>query len=552
MYHRLFNHFIQVMKKIITVITLLLAVIVVNAKKNDQQGVLMEFTPLQKLGYAERLIESFYVDTVDAPAMVEEAITAMLKTLDPHSTYTNREETTELTTPLQGNFSGIGIQFNMVNDSLYVIQTTVGGPSERVGILPGDRILSANDSILSGANRKNSDILNILRGPKGTEVIVEVQRKGEQLPIMFRIIRDDIPLYSVDAAYRVGDSAAYVKVSRFAESTGREVADYLNKFKAEGVKDVIIDLQDNGGGYLNSAVELSSLFLPKGEMIVYTDGPRIDRTDYTVESSPLFPDGRLIVLVNQYSASSSEIFSGAIQDNDRGLVVGRRTFGKGLVQRPFPFPDGSMIRLTVSKYYTPSGRSIQKPFEKGDNDDYFMDIYNRYKNGELQNADSVHFDPQLEVFTLRNHRPVYGGGGIMPDMFVAVDTSGYSNYYRDVIAKGLLNQFVVRHLDDNRSRLLEQYPESKLFVDNYVVSPELLESFTAFAQHEGVAMNDEEFAKSREVIQTILKGLIARDLFDSSAYFMVVNPSLNTIYRRAIELLDNKARYNELLGLSSL
>lgn len=507
-----------------------------------------EFSPIQKLGYAERVIETFYVDTVDAPALVEEAIVAMLKTLDPHSTYTDAKETEELTTPLQGNFSGIGIQFNMVNDTLYVIQTTVGGPSEKVGLQPGDRILVANDSILSGAKRKNNDILNILRGPKGTEVLVQVLRKGVKEPIKFRIVRDDIPINSLDAAYVINDSIGYIKVSRFAEKTGNEVKEALEKFKKQGVEDVIIDLQDNGGGYLKAAVDLSSLFLPKNALIVYTDGPRTDRTDYFVEEKPVLPDGRLVVLVNQNSASSSEIFAGAIQDNDRGVIVGRRTFGKGLVQRPFPFPDGSMIRLTVSKYFTPAGRSIQKPYEKGEGDDYYMDIYNRYRHGEFMHADSVHFNDELKTSTLFNNRPVYGGGGIMPDVFVPIDTTGYSTYYRDLIANGIIHRLVIQYVDNNRSKLKEKYKDLATFVNEFTITEELSSKLIEMGNENGVPFNEEGYKESADVINAIMKGLISRDLWDMNGYYQTVNPIVNPVYTQGIEIISSPESYTKLLG----
>ena len=510
-----------------------------------------DFTPIQKLGYAERVIETFYVDTVDGESMVEEAIVAMLKTLDPHSTYSDAKETKELTTPLQGNFSGIGIQFNMVNDTLYVIQTTVGGPSEKVGIQPGDRLLVANDSVLSGAKRQNSDILNILRGPKGTEVLVDVLRKGVEEPIRFRIIRDEIPINSVDASYVINDAIGYVKISRFAEKTANEVEEALRDFKKKGIKDIIVDLQDNGGGYLNAAVELASLFLPENSLIVYTDGPRIKRTDYYVEGKPIMPDGRLVVLVNQNSASSSEIFAGAIQDNDRGVIVGRRTFGKGLVQRPFPFPDGSMIRLTVSRYYTPSGRSIQKPYEKGEEKEYYLDIYNRYKNGEFLHADSIHFNDDLKTFTLNHHRTVYGGGGIMPDIFVPIDTTGNSKYYRDLMAGGIINRMVVEYVDEQRDSLKQAYPTMIEFIEGFTVSEELLQRLVALGEKENIAFDETGMNESRKVIESILKGLIARDLWDMTGYYETVNPVLNPIYRNGIEIISDYEHYDDIISPSN-
>lgn len=537
------------MKRIVGALAIvLIAVAAVWARDRKQSEKAPEFSPLQKLGYAERLIENFYVDTIDSPKMVEEAIIAMLKTLDPHSVYTDAKETKELTTPLQGNFSGIGIQFNMNNDSLYVIQTTAGGPSEAVGIQPGDRILSANDSIISGAGRANSEILNLLRGPKGTEVIVKVLRRGVAEPITFRIIRDDIPLYSVDAAYMEGPTTGYIRVSRFAEDTGKEVAEAVMKLQKEGMKDLIIDLEDNGGGYLSPAYDMASLFLQPGDLVVYTDGARVDRQDYRVQGKPLMPEGRLVVMVNQNSASASEIFAGAIQDNDRGLIVGRRTFGKGLVQRPFPFPDGSMVRLTVSRYHTPTGRSIQKPYVNGEGDQYHMDLYNRYMSGEFMSADSIHFADSLKVETLKNHRPVYGGGGIMPDMFVPIDTTMYSDYYRDLMANGIFNRYAVEYVDRHRDDIKRDYPTESDFVRNFDFTQEMLNSLVALGEKNGVKPNPEGLEKSRAIICAITKGLIARDVWDMNGYFRSVNPVSRGTYEKALELVNNKDLYDKLIS----
>ena len=349
-----------------------------------------QLPPDQKLRYAEKVIETYYVDSVNSDKIVTDAIVAMLKTLDPHSSYSDPEETRELTIPLEGGFSGIGIQFNMLNDTLFVIQTTSGGPSEKVGILPGDRILQAGDSVLSGVKSPNSRILRILRGPKGSEVDLKVLRKGAAQPLAFHVTRDDIPVYSVDASYMADPTTGYIRISRFAESTNEEFKKALAELKKKGMKNLIIDLDDNGGGFLNAATDLASHFLNKGDLVVYTDAPKLGRQDYIVEKSGDMTDGKVVVMANQYSASASEILSGALQDNDRGLIVGRRTFGKGLVQRPFPIPDGSMIRLTVSRYYTPSGRSIQKPYAPGDGDDYRKDMLHRYEAGEFSSEDSVH------------------------------------------------------------------------------------------------------------------------------------------------------------------
>ena len=339
------------------------------------------FTPERKLRYAEQIIENFYLENPDTTKMVEDAIVAMLKTLDPHSTYSNAEETRELTEPLDGGFSGIGIRFQMLGDTLSVVEVISGGPSESSGLLAGDKIIACNDSVISGAKKKNSQIMSILRGPKGTVANLKVLRKGSSEPIDFRVIRDDIPIYSVDACYMADANTGYIRIARFAESTSKEVAEAMKTLRKDGMKNVIIDLTDNGGGYLRPAYEIANMFLRKGDKLVYTDSPRGGRHDYVAEENGKFLDGKVVIMANQFSASASEILSGAIQDNDRGAIVGRRTFGKGLVQRPFPFPDGSMMRLTVSRYHTPSGRCIQKPYADGADDNYFHDMDRRYAAG---------------------------------------------------------------------------------------------------------------------------------------------------------------------------
>lgn len=503
--------------------------------------------PQQKLRYAEQVVERFYVDTVDTDRLVEEAIVAMLKTLDPHSVYSDAEETRELTEPLQGNFSGIGIQFNMLTDTLYVIQTVAGGPSEKVGILAGDRIMSANDTLISGVKMKTPDVMKHLRGPKGSVVNVKVLRKGVPELIEFRIVRDDIPIYSVDATYMVDGTTGYIRVSRFAESTFDEVVKAMAALSKKGMKNLIIDLEDNGGGYLKAAYDLAGLFLKNNDLVVYTKGDKVEPFYYRAMGDGPFADGKVVVMVNQYSASASEILSGALQDNDRGVVVGRRTFGKGLVQRPFPFPDGSMIRLTVARYYTPSGRSIQKPYTSGDDSDYRADILHRYQAGELSSADSVHFADSLRYYTLRNHRPVYGGGGVMPDRFVPIDTTFYSDYYRDLVAKGALNKYCVNYVDANRKTLRRMYKKEDAFVQRFEVTPEMMEGLIEQGRKDGVEYNEEQYARSAEYLRTIVKALIGRDLFEQSTYYRVANP-MNPVYREAIRMISDGDAYDAALG----
>lgn len=530
---------------VISVLAVCLLPLATQAQGKDKGG--FKLTPDRKLLMAEQVIERFYVDSVDAGNMVQDAIVAMLKTLDPHSSYSDPEETKELTTPLEGNFSGIGVQFNMLNDTLFVIQTTSGGPSEKVGILPGDRIVQAGDSVIAGRKLPNSRIIKILRGPKGSEVDLKVLRRGEAQPIVFHVVRDDIPVYSVDAAYMADPTTGYIRVSRFGEETDKEFEAALEKLRKQGMQNLIVDLEDNGGGYLQAAHQLASHFLDKGDMVVYTDAPKMGRTVYAVEKPGNFNKGRLVIMANQYSASASEILSGAVQDNDRGLIVGRRTFGKGLVQRPFPFPDGSMIRLTVSRYYTPSGRSIQKPYAPGDEESYRKDMLHRYEAGEFSSADSIHLPDSLRFETLHNHRPVYGGGGIMPDLFVPIDTTAFTPYYRNLVAKGILNRFCITYVDRNRSRLNREYPDVDAFIAKFNVDSAMMDDIVKLGVADSVKLDSAQLERSRPMIETIVKGIIARDLFDTSAYFRVVNPQLSPVYREALGLINDERRYNRLL-----
>lgn len=530
---------------VISVLAVCLLPLATQAQGKDKGE--FKLTPDRKLLMAEQVIERFYVDSVDAGNMVQDAIVAMLKTLDPHSSYSDPEETKELTTPLEGNFSGIGVQFNMLNDTLFVIQTTSGGPSEKVGILPGDRIVQAGDSVIAGRKLPNSRIIKILRGPKGSEVDLKVLRRGEAQPIVFHVVRDDIPVYSVDAAYMADPTTGYIRVSRFGEETDKEFEAALEKLCKQGMKNLIVDLEDNGGGYLQAAHQLASHFLDKGDMVVYTDAPKMGRTVYAVEKPGNFNKGRLVIMANQYSASASEILSGAVQDNDRGLIVGRRTFGKGLVQRPFPFPDGSMIRLTVSRYYTPSGRSIQKPYAPGDEESYRKDMLHRYEAGEFSSADSIHLPDSLRFETLHNHRPVYGGGGIMPDLFVPIDTTAFTPYYRNLVAKGILNRFCITYVDRNRSQLNREYPDVDAFIAKFSVDSAMIDDIVKLGVADSVKLDSAQLERSRPMIETIVKGIIARDLFDTSAYFRVVNPQLSPVYREALGLINDERRYNRLL-----
>lgn len=505
------------------------------------------FDAVNKLRMAEMAISQLYVDTINEDKLVEDAIKGMLENLDPHSSYSNPEETKDLNEPLQGNFSGIGITFNMAEDTLYVIQTVAGGPSEKVGILAGDRIIAVNDTSIAGQKMKNSEIMKRLRGPKGTKVDVTVLRSRDTIP--FRITRDDIPIFSVDAAYMVNDSTGYIRINKFAAETPNEVRKALSDLKKLGMQNLILDLTDNGGGYLQASVEMLGEFLEPGSLAVYTEGtnsPRNDNKTHPHGKTPLLEDGRLVVMLNQYSASASEITAGAIQDWDRGLIVGRRSFGKGLVQRPIPFPDGSMIRLTVAHYYTPTGRDIQKPYEKGNSKSYNKDIAERFDNGELMHADSIKYIDSLKVKTLRLNRDIYGGGGIYPDSFVPLDTMEYTKYYRNVMAKGILNKYVIKYVDEYRKELKKKYKTDNDFVDHFEVTPDMLNSIKEMADNDEIEFNREEFDRSEPLFKMIIKALIGRDVYDNATYFKVYNRH-DPVFKEAVRLIGSDD-YPLLLG----
>lgn len=497
----------------------------------------------QKLRMAEMIVADYYVDTVNEEKVTEAAIRGMLEELDPHSQYSNSEETRELNEPLEGNFSGIGITFNMNKDTLYVIQTVSGGPSERVGILAGDRIIAVNDTAIAGVKMKNSAIMKRLRGPKGTDVNVKVLRRqaGTTDTIDFKITRADIPIYSIDAAYMADPKTGYIRINKFAAETHNEFVKAVKDLEKQGMEQLVLDLCDNGGGYLNAAVEILGEILEPGQLTVYTEGRNSPKYSYKAHPSgkrPLLEGKRVVVMANQYSASASEITSGAIQDWDRGVVVGRRTFGKGLVQRPFPFPDGSMIRLTVAHYYTPTGRDIQKPYKGGDDKEYRKDILDRLNHGELMHADSIKYIDSLKVTTLRTGRTIYGGGGISPDVFVPLDTTHFTKYYRDVTAKGAINQFAIKYVDDHRAELRKQYKTDSDFVRGFQVTPAMLGELYDIAAKEGVELNKEQAATSEPMFKMVIKGLIGRDLYDQATYFKVYN-EYDPIYREAMRVINS-------------
>lgn len=491
----------------------------------------------RKLQLAEFAISRLYVDEVNEEELVEKAITSMLEELDPHSTYTNAEEARKMNEPLEGEFEGIGIQFQMMEDTLLVVQPVSGGPSEKVGILAGDRITAVEDTLIAGVKMSTEEIMSRLRGPKGSVVKLTVIRRDIDEPLTFEVKRDKIPIYSLDASYMITPTIGYIRLNKFGANTIEEFQAALSKLQGQGMKDLILDLQGNGGGYLNAAIDLANEFLPQKSLIVYTEGKASKRSEFVAKGNGNFLKGKLVVLVDEYSASASEIVSGAIQDWDRGTIVGRRTFGKGLVQRPIDLPDGSMIRLTIARYYTPSGRCIQKPYEKGEEEDYDNDLAKRLEHGELMHADSIHLPDSLMFKTKRLGRTVYGGGGIMPDYFVPIDTTLYSDYHRDLVAKGVVIKTTLNYIEKNRKALTKNYRKFDDFNRKFEVSNELLDELRKEGEKSGVAFNETEYNTSLPRIKTQLKALIARDIWEMSEYYQVMNQTDNVV-QQALKIIE--------------
>ncbi|TWV14039.1 S41 family peptidase [Bacteroidaceae bacterium HV4-6-C5C] len=517
----------------------------------------------RKLQMAEFAITNLYVDTVNESQLVEAAIIKMLSQLDPHSTYSDAEEVKKMNEPLQGNFEGIGVQFQMMEDTLLVVQPVSNGPSEKVGILAGDRIVAVNDTSIAGVKLSTEDIMSRLRGPKGSDVKLTVVRRGVHDVLFFTVKRDKIPIFSLDASYMIQPKIGYIRINRFAATTGEEFVNALKGLQKKGMKDLILDLQGNGGGYLNAAIDLANEFLGQKELIVYTQGRASQRSNFYAKGVGNFKTGRLIVLVDEYSASASEIVTGSIQDWDRGLVIGRRTFGKGLVQRPIDLPDGSMIRLTIARYYTPSGRCIQKPYDstadmslakKADaknNEDgnnkakYNQDLIDRFNRGEMMHADSIHFADSLKCYTKKLNRVVYGGGGIMPDYFVPIDTTQYSDYHRNLVARGVIIRVTMKYIERHRKELQQTFPKFDLFNSKFEIGDDILSDMRSAAEKENIVFDKKQYELSLPLIKIQLKALIARDLWNMDEYFEIMNQANNSVIK-ALEVL-NSGQYQKLL-----
>ena len=468
-----------------------------------------------KLNNVLRIIEESYVDSVNRKDLEEAAIPAMLKKLDPHSIYIAAKDLKRANEPLQGNFEGIGISFNMLTDTILIIGTIPGGPSEKVGLLAGDKIIFINDSLVAGKKIADEGVMGMLKGPRRTKVKLKILRKGHSDLLPFEITRDKIPVYSVDVAYMINDNTGYIKISSFSMTTFDEFMRGLRELKEKGMTKLILDLRENSGGVMDAATQIANQFLKEGQLIVYTKGRTQPRNDVTATGKGEFETGDLVVLIDELSASASEILAGAIQDNDRGTIIGRRSFGKGLVQEPIVFTDGSGMRLTIARYYTPTGRSIQKPYDKGV-DKYYADLKERYDRGEFEVSDSIHFTDS-QKFNTPEGRTVYGGGGIMPDKFVPADTIGISGYFLKVRNSALIYRFAVKYTDNNRDNLKKFTEAGEM--ESYLDKQILLDQFVQFAASNGIKPDPAGLKTSGKIIQTQLKAYIARNILDNKGFY---------------------------------
>lgn len=499
-------------------VALVAGILIGNKLNRNAGGSMPTSSKMNKLDAIIDLIQNAYVDSISTDSLVEKTIPQLLKNLDPHTAYIPAKEMVGVEEEMRGNFGGIGVQFSIQNDTVMVVDVISGGPSSKLGIIPGDRIVTVNDTLMVGKDVKNEKVLSRLRGEKGTKVNVGIKRKGMKELIPFTITRGEIPIYSVDVSYMIDETTGYIKVSRFGEQTYDEFMNGMKELSQQGMKNVIVDLRGNPGGYLNAVIRMVNEFLEKGKLIVYTQGNSQPRKTFQADSRGIYRDKGITVLLDDFSASASEIFAGAIQDNDRGWIVGRRSFGKGLVQEQIPFNDGSAVRLTVARYYTPSGRCIQKPYDKG-NDEYYKDIMKRAIHGEFQKADSIKYKDTVKYRT-PSGRIVHGGGGIMPDFFVPADTSGYSDYYQKITQKGLVYQFALDYADSHRKDLAK-FKAASDFEKN-LNQINILNQFVAYAEKKGVKVNHNDLKISSKVIENQVKAYIARNIIGEKGFYPII------------------------------
>jgi len=523
----------------VVTIFLLSAVLPLAAQEEVQQNQL-------KFGRLLRLIDGYYVDSTNINDLTEKAIVEVLSELDPHSVYMSKDEVDKMNEPLVGNFEGIGITFNIFRDTLLVTTTISGGPSEKVGLRAGDRIIQVDGKNIAGVGLKNSDVFDKLRGDKGTNVELKVMRRNINELLDFSIVRDKIPINSLDASYMINENTGFIKLNKFSATTTDEFETAIKELKKNKLQNLILDLRANGGGYLKTAIEISEQFLKTNDLVVYTSGLHEPRKDYNASTSGEFKTGNLVILIDELSASASEIVTGAIQDWDRGLVIGRRSFGKGLVQKPFYLTDGSMVRLTTAHYYTPSGRCIQKPYDEGIKQ-YKNDYQTRLTNGEMFNADSIHFPDSLKYKTLVNERTVYGAGGIMPDIFVPMDTSVHFKYVNRLRRNNIVYNFELDYIDKNRNNLKQKYPQFNDFDKNFVVSDEVIMQIAENGVKDSIAIDTESLAFSKEDIKKEIKALMARDLYSRDDFYKVYYKDDKDILQ-AVKIFENQKVFDKLLS----
>ena len=498
---------------------------------------------VQKYNAAMQLIKLAYVDTTNEARLVEKAIVETLKELDPHSMYISKNDVQKANEPLEGNFDGIGVQFEILKDTIAVVHSIPGGPSDRLGIVSGDKIIKINGEVVIGKKVTNQFVLDHLRGKRGTKVTVSIFRQGKKDLIDYIITRDKIPINSIDAAYMIRPGIGYINLNKFAQSSIKEFADAVSQLAPKGMTSMILDLRNNSGGYMGTAIDLSDQFLGAGKIIVYTKGEHSPREDFYSSTQGLFKKGKLVIMINENSASASEIVSGAIQDWDRGIIVGRRSFGKGLVQRPFQLPDSSMIRLTTARYYNPSGKCIQKSYAEGVNK-YYEDFSNRLKHGEFVHPDSIKFPDSLKFYTSRK-RVVYGGGGIMPDVFIPWDSTPISDYYLELRRKNVINTFMSDYVDKNRKKLQNAYPDFPGFDKSFVADDAFMTDFFTYAGKEGVKKDDKGYEASEKLIKSQIKGIIAQKLWDLNELYAVINQYDEEV-QKAIEVIQDDAMFEKL------